>query len=311
MAHSAPGKHYRKGITLLDLFAMFPDDDAAEAWFIACRWPDGVRCPKCDSANVARKKHPTMPLHCGDCRKFFSVKTGSVMESSKVGCQKWAIAIYAFTTGIKGTSSMKLHRDIGVTQKTAWHMAHRIRTCWENAQDPFVGPTEVDETYIGGKERNKHPGKKLRAGRGIVGKTAIIGARDRETGRVQAQLTPFTDKAELQGFVSKATDVGSIVYTDEHPSYVGMPYRSHWTVRHSVGEYVRQQAHTNGIESFWALMKRGFDGTYHQMSVKHLNRYVTEFSGRYNSRPKDTEEQMAGMVQGMVGKRLKYEDLVA
>lgn len=314
MAQNAPGKHYRKGITLIEAVNKFGNDEAAEQWFVERRWPDGICCVACGSDRIvtrkpnARRKTPV--YHCNDCKKDFTVKTGTIMHDSRLPLHKWALAFYLFSTNLKGVSSMKLHRDLGITQKSAWYLAHRIRETWDDATEKFAGEVEVDESYFGGKEGNKHASKKLNAGRGTVGKTAVVGMKNRDTNQVQAEVIERTDKATLQGFVVENTTPDTTVYTDEAVAYSGLP-REHQAVGHGVGEFVREQAHTNGLESFWSMMKRGYTGTYHHMSPKHLHRYVDEFSGRHNARPQDTIDQMGRIAQNMEDKRLRYSDLIA
>ena len=311
MSKSAPGKSYRKGISLKAAIQSFGDDLKAEAWFIERRWPDGMQCAYCESKRVSDKKsnRKTPQHHCKDCGRDFTVKTGTIMQDSKLSLSEWALAFYLYTTSLKGVSSMKLHRDLEIRQPSAWYLAHRIRETWKGELGKFAGPVEADETYIGGKEANKHADKKLHAGRGTVGKTAVAGIRDRKSNKVKTKVVDSVDAPTLQGFVHEGTERDARVYTDEATAYNGLR-RSHETIRHSVGEYVRDMAHTNGIESHWAMLKRGHDGVYHHFSVQHLDPYIVEFTERHNNRPLDTAEQMTLLVQKSVGKHLPYADLI-
>ena len=210
---------------------------------------------------------------------------------------------------------MKLHRDIGVSQPTAWFMLHRIREGWTDSEDGkrFAGPVEADETYMGGKRKNMSNAKRKElagTGRGSVGKTAIVGLKDRATNQVAAKVVTSTDKETLQGFVTDHAAKDATVYTDGAAAYKGIP-RVHEAVKHSVKEYVRGQAHTNGMGSFRSMLRRAHEGTFHKISRKHLNRYVQEFAGKHNVRDSGTLAQMTALVAGLVGKGPMYRDLIA
>ena len=210
----APGKSHRTGLSMIQLMDIFPTEDAARDWFEANRWPDTVTCPRCQSDRTSAPRKGSMSHWCAACRRRFSVRTGTVMERSRIPLRKWAIAIYMVVTNLKGISSMKLHRELNVTQKTAWFLLHRIREAMDSESPLFTGPVEVDEMYVGGLEANKHASKRSRRGGGAGDKTPVFGVKDRATNHVQAQAVAQADSETMHAFLDKHVDANATIFTD-------------------------------------------------------------------------------------------------
>lgn len=306
----------RSTISTFKLFELFPDPETARLYLESRLWPDGVRCPFCGSDRVTTRKGGYYRCNACDEGENFTVRTNTVMERSKIPLHKWVYAMYLLVTARKGISSMQLAKEIGVTQKSAWFMLHRLReACGDDSDgDKLRGVVEVDECFVGGLEGNKHEHKKLKAGRGAVGKMPVLGIRERG-GRTIAKVMPERSINAIHGEVYGSVEVGATIYSDDHIAFSGLDglFYRHDSVNHSVGEYARGPVSTNSIESVWAVLKRGLHGVYHHASKKHLGRYVDEFTFRLNAGnvARHTLQRLDSFVDGLRGKRITYKQLIA
>lgn len=304
-------------ISTFKLFEMFPDEATAREYLEGRLWPNGPICPNCKGTERLTTRKAAGFYRCNACGDFdFTIRTGTIFERSHIPLHKWVYAMYLLVTARKGISSMQLAKEIGVTQKSAWFMLSRLREACGNDSDmeKLRGVIEIDEAFFGGKEKNKHKSKKLNVGSGSAGKTAVLGIRQRG-GDTRAMVIADRTLHTIQQQIHKHVEVGSTIYTDEGVAYQdlnGLFFRAA-SVTHSAGEYGRGPVNTNSIESVWAVLKRGVYGVYHQVSAKHLERYVNEFTFRLNQGnvARHTFERLDSFVDAIKGKRLTYARLIA
>jgi transposase-like protein len=295
--------------TLLEAVRYFGDETVCRDFLAGLRWPNGVRCIACDSDRVGFLQTRSL-WRCKDCRKEFSVKKGTIFEDSPIPLSKWLPAIWLYSAGKKGRSSHQLARDLGVTQKTAWFISHRIRLAMEveGFGRPLSGEVEADETIVGGRDQNKHAHLRRGPWGPQVGKVAVMGLLERH-GEVRARMVPQRTKPILQAELRRHVAPGSTVYTDQLKSYQGLEDDYiHEVINHSE-EYVRGHIHTNGIENFWSLFKRVLYGTHHSVDPVHLDRYLAENVQRFNTRELRDDTRFKKMAGSVVGRRITYRQL--
>jgi transposase-like protein len=298
--------------SLLDLVKAFPDEDTCFTHLEQLRWNGEVVSPFDAASKVY--KCAGHKWKCKNTNRYFTVKTGTIFEDTKIPLVKWFMALYIFSSHKKGISSHQLARDIDVTQKTGWFLLHRLRYAFAhpNFQAMLDGIVEVDETYVGGKEGNKHADKKTpgNTGRSIKTKTPVVGVLQRG-GNIIAQVVKDVSADTIIPMIQDNVEAGSVIVTDEYQVYrkVAQVY-THEFVRHSAKEFVNGRAHTNGLEGFWSHFKRMIDGIYHNVSMEHLQAYVTEFSLRWNTRKSATYDRF-NLILGNIAGRLTYKTLIA
>ena len=304
--------------TLQEAIVYFADADNCLAYMVAHRWPDGVVCPTCGRADVSylatQKK---WQCKSGHAKRQFTAKVGTIFEDSALGLDKWLPAVWIITAAKNGVSSCEIARSLGVTQKTAWFMLHRIRKAMQSGSmlklggNGGSGEVEADETFIGGKARNMHLSVKQRriTGTGTKDKTAVMGILERG-GQVRAMVIQSRKKNVLQAEVKKHVEVGAALYTDALLSYDGLAADyAHKVVDHAI-EYVNGRVHTNGLENFWSLLKRGIAGTYVSVEPFHLFRYLDEQTFRYNNRKDmNDSDRFSAVLSQVAGKRLTYAEV--
>ena len=298
--------------TLAEAIVYFANPDKSLEYLAAKRWPKGVTCPYCNAAEpMFLKTRRIWKCRATKCRKQFSVKVGTILNESAIGIDKWLTAMWLVSNCRNGVSSYEIARDLGVTQKTAWFMLHRIREAMQDkTAAKLAGEIEVDESFIGGKARNMHKSVRARRppdSRGAAGKAVAFGMVERG-GNVRTFVVPTHRKHELQPLIRGSVQVGSALFTDSLNSYKGMPEHRHAIVDHAV-EYVRGNVHTNTMENFWSLVKRQLHGTYISVEPFHLFRYLDEQSFRYNGRKLTDAERFAIVCSRVAGRRLTWDRL--
>jgi len=296
--------------TLTDFTDHFCDEETCVKHYTAIRFANGKYCPHCGHTEVYTFKDGKR-YRCADCKQDFTIKTGTVFGESKLPIRKWFIAIYLLSNSSKGISSVQLAKHVGVTQKTAWFMAHRIREAHQQNKGQLTGTIEADETYVGQKAKTMHAKKRQQAitGTGGTNKTVVFGMKSRD-GEVRSQVVDAVNSATLHPIINQSLAEGSTLYTDERRAYSGLGKYNRAIIRHMQKEFVAGDCHTNGIESFWALFKRGYHGVYHQMSKKHLQRYLNEFSFRFNHKAQTMRDVFSAVVANIAeSAQLPYKTL--